>query len=394
MNKLKVLFLSIIAIVGIMCSSVYAAKPLDEIEDYEIVVYVNSDGTLNMYYHIEWKVLDSKTDGPLTWVKIGIPNNHVEFIPGSISSNVRNARINTSSGCFAELYFDRSYYADEVVSFDFAIHQDYMYQMNKNKDGETVYEFTPGWFDEIKVKKLAIFWDSENVLGQPKDSKKVQNFYVWTTSLNEGKKYPISVEYRNTAYNFKSDVTIKDDNDDTVEVIIVLVMIFVLVFLFIGVPVILGLVAAKEEYNNSIGFGKDVQITRTVIKYYESCPGCGGLRDEKTNKCQFCGRSMVESEEILSKEDVKGKEAAAVKYKKEGTYKYGNSGNTYIHVHVVKNNPRPVRSTSSGRGGCAHSSCACACACACAGGGRAGCTNKDFYSTKLKLSQLKVKKEK
>lgn len=31
---------------------------------------------------------------------------------------------------------------------------------------------------------------------------------------------------------------------------------------------------------------------------------------------------------------------------------------------------------------CAHSSCvsSCACACACAGGGRAGCSVKDFYS--------------
>lgn len=43
-----------------------------------------------------------------------------------------------------------------------------------------------------------------------------------------------------------------------------------------------------------------------------------------------------------------------------------------------------------------HSSCAsscacvssCACACACAGGGRAGCTKKDFYHTNLKVENL------
>ena len=34
----------------------------------------------------------------------------------------------------------------------------------------------------------------------------------------------------------------------------------------------------------------------------------------------------------------------------------------------------------------------CACACACAGGGRAGCTTKDFYNTDLKLRQLALKK--
>ena len=36
----------------------------------------------------------------------------------------------------------------------------------------------------------------------------------------------------------------------------------------------------------------------------------------------------------------------------------------------------------SNHSGCA-SSCACACACACAGGGRAGCSVKDFYTVKL-----------
>ena len=33
--------------------------------------------------------------------------------------------------------------------------------------------------------------------------------------------------------------------------------------------------------------------------------------------------------------------------------------------------------------------CACACACACAGGGRAGCSMKDFYHTNLRTDELK-----
>lgn len=46
-------------------------------------------------------------------------------------------------------------------------------------------------------------------------------------------------------------------------------------------------------------------------------------------------------------------------------------------------------------GGCVHSSCACAsscassCACACAGSGRAGCSKKDFYGTKISKDKLK-----
>lgn len=41
---------------------------------------------------------------------------------------------------------------------------------------------------------------------------------------------------------------------------------------------------------------------------------------------------------------------------------------------------------------CARSSCACArssCACACAGSGRAGCSKKDFYGTKINKDKLK-----
>ena len=37
--------------------------------------------------------------------------------------------------------------------------------------------------------------------------------------------------------------------------------------------------------------------------------------------------------------------------------------------------PKVINSSSSGVGG---GGCACACACACAGGGRAGCSRKDF----------------
>jgi len=43
---------------------------------------------------------------------------------------------------------------------------------------------------------------------------------------------------------------------------------------------------------------------------------------------------------------------------------------------------------------CVISSCACvrsscACACACAGSGRAGCSKKDFYGTKVNQNKLK-----
>ena len=56
-------------------------------------------------------------------------------------------------------------------------------------------------------------------------------------------------------------------------------------------------------------------------------------------------------------------------------FKYGDTyighGGGYHHFH-------------GGGGGCA-----CACACACAGGGRAGCSKKDFYGTKVSSKRLR-----
>ena len=52
-----------------------------------------------------------------------------------------------------------------------------------------------------------------------------------------------------------------------------------------------------------------------------------------------------------------------------------NSHGTHIHI--------PTSHHGGGSGGGS-----CACACACAGGGRAGCSKKDFYNKNLKISQI------
>ena len=64
-----------------------------------------------------------------------------------------------------------------------------------------------------------------------------------------------------------------------------------------------------------------------------------------------------------------------MKYKTNGTYNYSSDPNVFVRVNVRR--VSVPRSHSSHHGSCAHSSCACACASA--GGGRAGCSSKDFY---------------
>ena len=57
-----------------------------------------------------------------------------------------------------------------------------------------------------------------------------------------------------------------------------------------------------------------------------------------------------------------------------------------INAGVFKDG-KPVNPPQSVSGG-SHGGGGCACACACAGGGRAGCSMKDFYRTNIKTKDI------
>ena len=96
-----------------------AAADLDEILNYTITVDVNEDATLQMVYHIDWKVLDSDSEGPLEWVKIGVPNLHHSDMNGLSSAVRRISGMSESGETYARIDLDRAYYAGEVASIDF-----------------------------------------------------------------------------------------------------------------------------------------------------------------------------------------------------------------------------------------------------------------------------------
>lgn len=372
------------------------AKNLDEILNYDITISVNEDATLDMHYHIDWKVLDSKSEGPLTWVKIGIPNSHFSNV---LVECDHLERFYTSDGSdtLINIYFDKDFTKGEVVSFDIYLTQDYMYQVDLREEGYTVYEFTPGWFDDIDVDSLTITWNADKVSEWSPKAEQKNNSLVWKSSLEGGEHFDISVTYPNDAFGFDLSKNIEKADDDPV-----IVTILAVIFLFIivlGPIVLVGvIVGAISSYVSGSGFGKkyDTKITRTKIEYYPSCQGCGGPREEGRTNCSYCGRSFIKSEEVITEEDVPDEDKDILKHKKDGEYRYSSLPNTYVRVNVVKvPRPRPERSAyRSGSHSCAHSSCACACACACAGGGRAGCSTKDFYNTNLKLKQLKKRARK
>ena len=388
-NKITGFLVSLLAALILFAVPVHADT--DEILRYTVFVEVNKDATLNLHYHFEWKVLDSGPGvGPVTWLKIGIPNSHVVSVT---PFNDAVDHINRS-GNYVEVYLDREYYEGEVIGADFLVVQDYMYQVDKLKEGETVYSFTPGWFDDIKVDELNIAWKNDNAVAFSPECEIDHDRNVWTTSLSKGEKFTVTMTYPNDAYDFDLSKSNEDSGEsfgDKLAELLGSLLCLLITGGFVAFPFLIGYVMNRGFGGNSPTINK---TTRVKVTYYDSCPGCGAPRKEGTKFCEYCGKSLVKSEETITDEQLKKEEKQAASFTKNGEFRYGSSPNTFIRVTSVRvPNPhyhKPSYS-SGGRGGhssCAHSSCACACACACAGGGRAGCTTKDFYNTNLKLSAI------
>jgi hypothetical protein len=152
-----VLLVLLLSLSPAFATAARADTPTDEIEHFLITVDVQEDASLKMTYHIDWKVLNDDKYGPLEWVNIGLPNSHhseVTALSGSISSI-------DDTGSSLDIYLDRSYYKDETASFEFSFVQDHMYQIDRYAEGETVFAFTPAWFDEIAVDDLTIKWNAD-----------------------------------------------------------------------------------------------------------------------------------------------------------------------------------------------------------------------------------------
>ena len=203
-----------------------ASGDLDEILAYSITVDVNDDATLKMVYHIEWKVLDSDSEGPLEWVKIGIPNKHYVSYK-ALTSTISSIDYMYDHGTYLRIDLDRKYYAGSIVVFEFELQQDYMYEMNQLTEGETVYWFTPGWFDDCKVDQLTVKWNSDKAESWDPACEVEDGYCVWSTKLAKGGRYTVSVTYKNDAFAFDTEKVISksggfdgESDDDIVDVIL------------------------------------------------------------------------------------------------------------------------------------------------------------------------------
>lgn len=406
---MKRLFSALMAVLMLIGTFVFAKtgaeakSPTDEIISYTVTVSVNDDATLEMVYDFKWKVLEDLPKG--TELQIGIPNSHWINI-GALTKNITNIKaVESGYETFAYVYLDRAYKAGEMIDFGFELTQDYMYEMNVLTEGETVFYFTPGWFKEIAVDLITVRWEAKNAIAWSSSCFIDGDYLVWNGSLAAGERLSeVSVTYSNDSYAFDTSKFVEDSdyydydyddsyyhssssNDNSPALLFSIVWIAFMIFIIVR-PI--------RKYSQGSGFSSGnttKKITRTLIKYHPNCPGCGATRTEGMEKCEYCGRSFIASEEVVEEKEITEPD----KYKEEGLFSYGGDSNTYIRVHVTH---VPVPKSTCVHSSCAHSSCACAhscacaCACACAGGGRAGCSTKDFYNTGLKLKQLERRKNK
>ncbi len=270
------------------------AKDLDEIQNYGVSVQLREDGTADLTYHVDWLVLDDQAEGPLEWVKIGIPNQHADSFT-AISQNIRRIGYLSDGGSYAKITFDRRYRAGETVSFDFSLHQSYLYTL---EDGVARFSLTPGWFDKIEVKNAVIRWNAAGV--QSSNAELEENGYLfWKTALRKGERLRAEVVYPQSYFmqldETRQSTMVKTEEDDGFTVVLGSVVV-------VGIIVLIVKAMRNDNYRGGSGFGG--------------------------------GHSVI------------------------------------VHSHT--------RSGGCVRSSCACASCACACACACAGGGRAGCSKKDF----------------
>ena len=307
MKRIIVSIFAVLVLLASISSVAYAktSSPLDEIQLYEIKIDPRTDGTLDMVYKIEWKVLDDETEGPLEWVKIGNPNSHVDEIVG-ISDNIDEIRFYEESGnTYIRVDLDKKYNAGETLTIEYSIHQSYMYIVEE--DSHLVrYSFTAGWFPDINVNKIRIWWNADNVIEASSELKE-GNYYIWEDSLQMDERYNVSIKYNADVFDYNLDEQYVEGSETDAGKIILIVFLVIL-----GICVVGGIVLYFLDDDYDGGFGG----------------GSGG-------------------------------------------------GSVFIHTH----------SHSSCASSCACVS-SCACACACAGGGRAGCTKKDFYHTNLKVEDL------
>ena len=320
-GKISILVLILSFVFIIYNNNKVSARDLDRITNYEITVDPSfDDGSLDIQIDLTWKVLDSNYEGPLDWIKVGVPNWHVDNIK-ALTSNISGIKYYHDDGSFIRIDLDRSYYADEVLNIKFSFNQSYMYHLAGD---EIYYDYNPGYFNDILVDNCTLRWKASNVkLINNMEFGIVDGYYTYSSPLRYGEYININLKYDKGLFTtIDPNKTYTNESDP-----------------YWWVPIVIFVSA----------FGV-IAIGAVVYKYF--------IKDPYLSERGF--------------------------YATTGSHFFMPYGRRYRNGGVSgKGKPiNPPKSVGHSGGG------GCACACACAGGGRAGCSMKDFYHTNLKSEKI------
>ena len=330
---------------------------MDYIPDYLVTVDLRADGSADITYDITWQVIGGDQTDYLSWVKIGLPNAYAEDLT-PLTDTISDLQYTGDGGSYAKVVFARRYYSPEVaaqnggesrVRFAFSVHQSHLFSLNS--DGTATFEFTPGWFDDLVVEHMQVRWRSGDGFVADNSSEE-DGYLIWEFGpMGHGQSANIHVTVPvTTAETFDPDAQLTaadyDDGGMTAdEMIGILTVVIGLLIFAAALIIIVG--SMTPDWGGGFGSGLDpddwfwyTNGVHTIHLARTAPPPKGYTRTDPPKNYHTGGGSS-----------------------RGGGVGRHNSG-----------------CASSCACACASS---CACACACAGGGRAGCTAKDFYTYKL-----------
>lgn len=330
---------------------------LDYIPDYFVTVDLREDGSADIVYDITWQVIGGDQTDYLSWVKIGLPNAYAEDLT-PLTDTISDLQYTGDGGSYAKVVFARRYYSPKVaaqnggesrVRFAFSVHQSHLFSLNS--DGTATFEFTPGWFDDLVVEHMQVRWRSGDGFVADNSSEE-DGYLIWEFGpMGHGQSANIHVTVPvTTAETFDPDAQLTaadyDDGGMTAdEMIGILTVVIGLLIFAAALIIVVG--SMTPDWGGGFGSGLDpddwfwyTNGVHTIHVARTAPPPKGYTRTDPPKNYHTGGGSS-----------------------RGGGVGRHNSG-----------------CASSCACACASS---CACACACAGGGRAGCTAKDFYTYKL-----------
>ena len=330
---------------------------LDYIPDYFVTVDLREDGSADIVYDITWQVIGGDQTDYLSWVKIGLPNAYAEDLT-PLTDTISDLQYTGDGGSYAKVVFARRYYSPEVaaqnggesrVRFAFSVHQSHLFTLND--DGTATFEFTPGWFDDLVVERMQVRWRGGDGFVADNSSEE-DGYLIWDFGpMGHGQSADVHVTVPvTTAETFDPDAKLTaadyDDGGMTADEMIGILTVVIGLLIFAAALII---IVGSMTPDWGGGFGSDIDPddwfwytngVHTIHVARTAPPPKGYTRTDPPKNYHTGGGSS-----------------------RGGGVGRHNSG-----------------CASSCACACASS---CACACACAGGGRAGCTAKDFYTYKL-----------